>query len=63
VAGNPKTREVFALKRVTFLEHLKSNLVLPKHLKPESEVKSWSIESFKRLLHCPDPLQGPLGEW
>ncbi|XP_024368754.1 DExH-box ATP-dependent RNA helicase DExH14 isoform X1 [Physcomitrium patens] len=37
VAGNPKTREVYALKRVTFLEHLRSNLVLPKHLKPESE--------------------------
>jgi len=37
VAGNPKTREVFALKRVTFLEHLNAKLVLPKHLKPESE--------------------------
>lgn len=38
VAGNPKTREVYALKRVTFLEHLNSNLVLPKHLNPDTQV-------------------------
>ena len=38
VVGNPKTREVYALKRVTFLEHLNSNLVLPKHLNPDTQV-------------------------
>jgi len=37
VVGNPKTREVYALKRVTFLEHLNSNLVLPKHLNPDTQ--------------------------
>lgn len=38
VVGNPKTREVYALKRVTFLENLNANLVLPKHLNPATQV-------------------------
>lgn len=47
VVGNPKTREVYALKRVTFLEHLNSNLVLPKNLMPDSQVCHYiGIQTF-----------------
>ncbi|CAK9255752.1 unnamed protein product [Sphagnum jensenii] len=39
VIGNPQTRELYALKRVSFLDHLNSTLVLPESVIPHQPMK------------------------
>jgi activating signal cointegrator complex subunit 3 len=46
VIGNPQTWELYALKRVSFLDHLNSTLVLPESVIPHQVQLSVNVNAF-----------------